>query len=104
MCEYKNLKEHHVCEKDYIWDPSMCICKNGKYLGCIIGYSVIRCDQIINPTDIATTVTSTVSANFHHKKVRYKINCYTLHTVLLVVILLFIISIICYHYDKHRSK
>ena len=27
-----------------------------------------------------------------------------LHTVLLVMILLFIIDIICYHYAKHRSK
>ena len=31
-------------------------------------------------------------------------NCYTFHTVLLVIILLFIIAIICYHYAKHRSQ
>ena len=30
--------------------------------------------------------------------------CYTLHTVLLVIILIFIIAIICYHYTKHRPK
>ena len=47
---------------------------------------------------------STMSINSDGKKVRYKMNCYILHTVLLVVILLFIIVIICYHYTKHRSK
>ena len=31
------------------------------------------------------------------KKVRHKMKCYTFHTVLLVVILLFIIDSICYH-------
>ena len=31
-------------------------------------------------------------------------DCYILHTVLLVIILLLIIAIICYHYAKHRSK
>ena len=32
----KNWKEHHVCEKDYIWNPATCNCENGKYLGRII--------------------------------------------------------------------
>ena len=31
-------------------------------------------------------------------------DCYTLQTVLLMIMLLFIIAIICYHYAKHRSK
>ena len=30
--------------------------------------------------------------------------CYILHTVLLVIILLFKIVIICYHYTKHRCR
>ena len=29
-------------EKDYIWNPSTCTCENGKYLGSIIGDSVIK--------------------------------------------------------------
>ena len=49
---------------------------------------------------IATNVTSAVSTNFY-KKVRYKMDFYILHTVLLVIILLFMIAIICYHYAKH---
>ena len=47
------------------------------------------------------TIASTVSIN-SDKKVRYKIDCHTLHKVLLVVILLFIIAIICQYYPKHR--
>ena len=31
-------------------------------------------------------------------------DCLLLYTVLLVIVLLFIIAIICYHYARHRSK
>ena len=47
---------------------------------------------------------SIVPRNFHNKKVRYTIDCYILHTVLLVIISLFTIAIICYHYEEHKSK
>ena len=53
---------------------------------------------------IPTSVTSTVSINYDDKKVRYKMDCYILCTVLLMIILLFIIAITCDHYTKHRSK
>ena len=60
------------------------------------------------PRNVANTilanVTSTMLTNSDDKKVRYKIDYYIMHTVLLVIILLFIIAIICYHYGKHRSK
>ena len=52
---------------------------------------------------VSTNVMSTAS-NFHKKKVRYKIDCYILQVVLLVVILLFIVTSICYNYGRHRSK
>ena len=52
---------------------------------------------------ILKNVTSTMLTNSGDKKVRYKMDCYTLHTVLLVIILLFIIAITCYHYAKHRN-
>ena len=32
-CKCKNL---HVCEKDYIWNPSTCSCKNRKNLASIM--------------------------------------------------------------------
>ena len=39
------------------------------------------------------------------KKVRHKLDCYIVQIVLLVIILLFIMAIICYHqYEKQRSK
>ena len=53
---------------------------------------------------ISKNVTSTMSTNSDGKKVRYKMDCYILHTFLWVRILLFIIAIICYHCTKHRSK
>ena len=68
-----------------------------------------ECDEIIIVMDnestkktntIATNVMSTVSIICHSKKVR---DCYILHTFLSVIILLLIITIICYHYAKQKS-
>ena len=53
---------------------------------------------------VLTNFTSTASKNSDDKKIRYKMDCYILHTFLLAIILLFIIAIICYHYAKHWSK
>ena len=36
-------KKHHICEKDYIWNPATCSCKNGKYLASVIDDSVVTC-------------------------------------------------------------
>ena len=49
---------------------------------------------------IATNVMSTPSINCHSKKVN---DCYILHAVLSVIILLLIISIIWYHYPKQEG-
>ena len=40
-----NRKKHHICEKDYIWNPAACSCNNGKYLASITDNSVITCDK-----------------------------------------------------------
>ena len=48
---------------------------------------------------IETNVMSTGSINCHSRKAR---DCYILHTGLLVIILLSIIAIICYHYAKQK--
>ena len=45
-----------------------------------------------------------MSKNFHNKNSRYKMDSYTPLMVSLMVILLFTVAIICYHYAKHRSK
>ena len=44
QCE---CKKRHVCEKVYVWNPSTCNCKNGKYLASIMDDSAITCDEII---------------------------------------------------------
>ena len=46
QCE---CKKRNVFEKDYVWNPSLCNCGNGKYLASIIDDSAIACDcdQII---------------------------------------------------------
>ena len=85
----------------YLWDD-----KNSKSIGDTL---VTRCDEIIFVMDIVSTkMTITKVPNLSinsdgKKKVRYKIDCYILHLVLLVIILLLIIIIICYHYAKHIS-
>ena len=55
-------------------------------------------------TKMTNVIAKDVSIKSEDKKVRYKIDCYILHTVLLVIVLLLIITIICYHYAKHSSK
>ena len=67
------------------------------------------CDEIISVMDIVSTkitnaIVTNPSINCHSEKVRYKIDCYILHTILLVIRLLLIIAIIYYHYAKHKSK
>ena len=94
-CECKNPKEHNACEKDYIWNPTKCSCKNAEYLTSTIDYLAIPCDEIINAAD---SVSKNGSANFH------KMNCYILHKVLLVIILLLIIAVICYHHAKLKRR
>ena len=54
-------------------------------------------------TNNVPDVTSTLSINSDDKKkVRIKMDCYILYTLLSVIVLLFILAIICYHYTKYR--
>ena len=72
---------------------------------------MITYDDIISNADsiskdfmstVPTSIKSTASTNFHNKKVRYKMDCYILNTVLLVIILLLTIAIIYYYYAKQK--
>ena len=95
------------CKKDYSCNPSTCICKNGKYLKRISDESVIEFDEMITFMDIVLTKltnttetngTTTASINCRIKRVR---DCYNLHKLLLVIILLLkIISICSYAKEK----
>ena len=75
--------------------------------------SKIVCDEIMYVMGIVSTymtntiaanATSNVSINSHNKRVRHKMECFILNTGLLVIILLLIITFICCHYAKNRSK
>ena len=82
--------------KNYIWNPSMCICKSGKYLASITDDSAIICDEIIEQT---------VSTNFSWNKLTCKTqNFYILLAFLsIATALLIVVSIYCY-LIKHRAK
>ena len=70
-----DCKEHHTCEKDYIWNPATCSSEIGKYLSSIIDDdSVITCDEIIEET-------KAIPANFNEKKqpVKHKISIFYSH-------------------------
>ena len=70
---------------------------------------MITCDETISVMDIVSTkITNTlatnVSINSYDKKLRYNIDYYILNAILVLIILPLIITIVCYHYAKHRSK
>ena len=98
-------KKHHICEKDYVWNPATYNCENGKYLASIMDDSVITCDEVIKSCDEEI---KTIQTNFDKKKVTCKTcktqNVYILLMFLLITIVLLIaISIYCYMI-KHETK
>ena len=46
-------KKYLTCQKDYSWNPSICICEISRYLKSIVDDSVTVCIEIINVTDSA---------------------------------------------------
>ena len=46
------------------------------------------------PVSITNTIPTNITTNYEDKKVRYKIDCYILHAILLVIVLLFVTAII----------
>ena len=78
------VKNYRTCKKDCSWNLSTYICENDKYLKRF----VFEVNKSLESNTIATNATSAVSINCHSKKLRYKIDCCNLHTVLLVIILL----------------
>ena len=70
----------------------------------IVDESVITCDEVICYYINKYDKKYISKFDKYYIKVRYKMDCYILHTVLLVIVLLFIIDIICYHYAKHGQN
>ena len=62
---WSECEKRHLCEKDYIWNPSTCSCENGKYLTNIMDDSAITCDEIIESYNEET---KTIPTNFNEKK------------------------------------
>ena len=62
QCE---CRKRHVCETDYIWNPSTYNCKNGKYLATIMDDSAIACDEVI---ESYKEETKAISTNFNENK------------------------------------
>ena len=61
-------KKHHVCEKDYLWNPSTCNCENRKYLENIMDNSTIASDEIIELYDEDADAKSSNKSSFNEKK------------------------------------
>ena len=70
-CEWT---KYHNYEKDYSWNPSICIRENSKYLKSVVDTSVTKCDTIVivlnnlstkKTKSITTNVTSTALINWH---------------------------------------
>ena len=97
-----DCKKRHLCEKDYIWNPVICTCENGKYLASIMDDSVIACYKIIESYDEETKA---ILTNFNEKKATRKTqNFYILLAILSITIALLIaVSIYCY-LIKCRAK
>ena len=99
-----------MCEKDYVWNPAICNCENGKYLASVIDDSAIIFYEVIDvvlklsPKD-DDGETKTIPTNFNKKKVTCKTkNFYVLLALLLITIALLIaVSIYCY-LIKYRAK
>ena len=88
-------KKHPLCEKDYVWNTTVCICENGKYLASIMDDSVITCDEII---DVEET-------NFNEITITCKRKCfYILLAFLLITIALLIAVSIYYYMIKVQAK
>ena len=74
-------KQENVCKRDYIWNPSTCICDNGKYLNCIVGDSVNTCDEFLEETKTVPTktlATKPVLTNFNKNKVTCEIEAFSI--------------------------
>ena len=56
--------KNNICEKEYAWNPSICICENGKYLISVMDESVIMSDKVIGPYDEEI---NTIPTNFNEK-------------------------------------
>ena len=92
----------HICEKDYVQNPSTCSCENGDYLASIMDDSTIICDEVIESYDEKI---KTIPTNFNEKKVTCKTQSfYILLAFLLITVVLQIAVSVYYYVIKYRAK
>ena len=60
--------------------------------------------DIIVSTKITNTTATNLRKDCHSKKLRYKSDCYILHTDLLAILLILTITIICYIMQRISKK
>ena len=90
--------KYRTCEKDHIWNPATCSCKNCKYLSSTNNDLAITCDEIIN-LEIKTT-----PRNFYEKKITRKTHYfYVLIAFLLITLALLIAVGICHYLIKCKQ-
>ena len=82
--------------KDYIWNPSTCICENRKYLASVMDDSVITCNEIIEET---------VPTNFNEKKAICKMQKFYILVAFLSITLTLLVAVSIYCYlIKYQAK
>ena len=90
-------KKHHICEKDYVWNPATCNC-----LASIMDDSTIICDEVIKSCDKEI---KTIPANFNEKKVTCKTKNFYILLAFLSITTALLIAVSTYWYlIKYRAK
>ena len=99
---WSECKTRHVSEKYYVWNPAICICKNGKYLPNNMDDSAITYGEIIKSHDKER---KTILTNFNEKKATCKTqkSYIVLAFSLTTIAILIYVSIHCY-LIKHQAK
>ena len=78
--------------KKYIWNPSLCKCKNWKYLASIMDNSAIMCDAIIESNN--------EEINFNEKKATCKMQNFYILLAYVLFTTYYWQLIITTHYDN----
>ena len=90
-----DCQKHHICEKDYVRNPTTYNCENGKCLSSIMDNSAIICDKIINIKE----------TNLNEKNITCKTqsSCVFLAFLLITIAFLSAVSIYCYLIKYQRK-
>ena len=92
-------------KKDFIWNPSTCCCKNGKYLTNLIDDSAIKCDEIADADSDVETKSYDEETIAILKNITYETKSFyiLLAFLLITIALLIAVSIYCY-LIKYKAK